>query len=185
MNQEQIIHKGGAQLLANIAFKTDDAQTMRVVAGAIANLCGNEKVHSVLKEDGGIKAILAMTRYGNSDVIAQVARGLANFAKCESRGIARGWTKGKSLLINEGALEWLITMSATASGSTRRHIDLALCHLAQNGDNMPDIMSSGGIKELFRLSQDTTREDICNLAKKILNLNPTFLAGMEKPNSAT
>lgn len=35
--------KGGAQLLANITFKTDDPQTLRMVAGALANLCGNGK----------------------------------------------------------------------------------------------------------------------------------------------
>ena len=44
----------------------------------------------MLREDGGIKALLGMVRSGNSDVIAQVARGLANFAKCESRGIIQG-----------------------------------------------------------------------------------------------
>lgn len=44
----------------------------------------------MLKEEGGIKALLGMVRSGNSDVIAQVARGVANFAKCESRGIIQG-----------------------------------------------------------------------------------------------
>lgn len=33
--------KGGARLLANIASKTEDPQTLRMIAGAIANLCGN------------------------------------------------------------------------------------------------------------------------------------------------
>ena len=44
----------------------------------------------MLKEERGIKALLGMVRCGNSDVIAQIARGLANFAKCESRGIIQG-----------------------------------------------------------------------------------------------
>jgi kinesin family protein 5 len=35
------MNKGGARLLANVASKTDDPQTLRMVAGAIANLCGN------------------------------------------------------------------------------------------------------------------------------------------------
>lgn len=43
MNQGLIMSKGGAQLLANITFKTDDPQTLRMVAGALANLCGNGK----------------------------------------------------------------------------------------------------------------------------------------------
>ncbi|XP_049933456.1 kinesin-like protein KIN-UC isoform X2 [Nymphaea colorata] len=85
-NQALIMCKGGARLLSNMASKTDDSQTQRMVAGAIANLCGNEKLHAKLKEDGGIKALLEMARSGHKDVIAQVARGFANFAKCESRG---------------------------------------------------------------------------------------------------
>lgn len=47
MNQELISSKGGAQLLANTAVKTEDAQTLRMVAGAIANLCGNGKFRSL------------------------------------------------------------------------------------------------------------------------------------------
>lgn len=56
----------------------------------IALFCATEKLHMMLEEDGAIKALLGMVRSGNSDVIAQVARGLANFAKCESRGIIQG-----------------------------------------------------------------------------------------------
>lgn len=46
MNQGVIASKGGARLLANTATKTDDPQTLRMVAGAIANLCGNGKFNS-------------------------------------------------------------------------------------------------------------------------------------------
>lgn len=35
--------------------------------------------------------------------------------------------------MEDGALTWLISNSHTSSASTRRHIELALCHLAQNG----------------------------------------------------
>lgn len=44
----------------------------------------------MLQEDGDIKALLHMAESENSDVIAQVARGLANFAKCETRGTVQG-----------------------------------------------------------------------------------------------
>lgn len=37
------MNKGGAQLLAKMVTKTDDPQTLRMVAGALANLCGNGK----------------------------------------------------------------------------------------------------------------------------------------------
>ncbi|TXG49466.1 hypothetical protein EZV62_025341 [Acer yangbiense] len=172
LNQGLIMSKGGAQLLAETAYKTDDPQTLRMVAGALANLCGNEKLHQMLKEDGAINALLGMVGSGNSDVIAQVARGLANFAKCESRGIIQGQRKGRSLLVEEGALEWLIANSNTSSTSTRRHVELALCHLAQNEDNSKDLIYRGGAKELVRISAESTREDIRNLAKKTLRLNP-------------
>ncbi|XP_075671191.1 kinesin-like protein KIN-UC isoform X2 [Castanea sativa] len=178
MNQALIMDKGGALLLAKTAFKTDDPQTLRMVAGALANLCGNEKLLTVLKEDGGIKALLGMVRSGSSDVIAQVARGLANFAKCESRGVIQGHRIGRSLLIDDGALTWLIANSNTNSASTRRHVELALCHLAQNEDNAKDIISSGGVKVLIRISVESSREDIRNLAEKMLRLNPSLQADM-------
>ncbi|XWS29414.1 hypothetical protein CRYUN_Cryun24cG0027600 [Craigia yunnanensis] len=142
----------------------------------VANLCGNEILHTMLKEDGGIKALLGMVRSGNSDVVAQVARGMANFAKCESRAIVQGHRKGRSLLMDEGALEWLIANCNTASASTRRHIELALCHLAQNEDNAKDFTFSGGLQELQRISIESSREDIRNLAKKMLKSN-TMLQG--------
>lgn len=48
LNQGLIMSKGGGQLLAKTAFKTDDPQTLRMVAGALANLCGNGKLKVVL-----------------------------------------------------------------------------------------------------------------------------------------
>ncbi|KAL0401794.1 UNVERIFIED_CONTAM: Kinesin-like protein KIN-UA [Sesamum latifolium] len=176
MNQGLITNKGGAKLLADVASKTDDPQTLRMVAGAIANLCGNEKLHVVLKEDGAIKALLGMTRSGNADVVAQVARGLANFAKCESRRIMQGRFKSRSLLMDDGALPWLVANLNTSSTATRRHMELAICHLAQNEDNAKDFITSGGLKELIGISDESAREDIRNLAKKTLRSSPLFRA---------
>ncbi|KAJ6432898.1 hypothetical protein OIU84_020020 [Salix udensis] len=177
-SQGLIMSKGGGKLLAKTAFKTDDPQTIRMVAGALANLCGNESLHMMLKEDGGINALLGMARSGNNDVIAQVARGVANFAKCESRGIIQGHRKSRSLLIEDGVLEWLVAYSNTATASTRRHVELALCHLAQNENNVREFISCGGVRELARISVESNREDIRNLAKKTLNMNPSFQAEM-------
>lgn len=49
-----------------------------------------EKLHVKLREEGAIRALLEMARSGNIDIVAQVARGLANFAKCETRGTIQG-----------------------------------------------------------------------------------------------
>ena len=40
-NQELIMAEGGVSLLSITAADADDPQTLRMVAGAIANLCGN------------------------------------------------------------------------------------------------------------------------------------------------
>lgn len=49
-NQGLITKKAGAKLLANAASKTDDPQTLRMVAGAIANLCGNGKIWCMITQ---------------------------------------------------------------------------------------------------------------------------------------
>ncbi|CAN1339449.1 Kinesin-like protein KIN-UC [Linum perenne] len=175
LNQGLIMSKGGAELLADTATRTDDPQTLRMVAGALANLCGNETLHLMLIEDGGIKALLGMAKCGNLDVVAQVARGMANFAKCESRATFQGHRKGRSLLMDQGALEWLMANCNTASASTRRHIELALCHLAQNEGNVKEFASSGGSRELVRISNESAREDIRSLARKTMKMHPHLL----------
>ncbi|CAN6461387.1 unnamed protein product [Victoria cruziana] len=179
-NQALIMCKGGAHLLSNVASRTDDPQTQRMVAGAIANLCGNEKMHAKLKEDGGIKALLEVARSGHKDVIAQVARGFANFAKCDSRGGSRN---GQSLLIEDGALNWIIANAYYGSASVRRHVELALCHLAQHEENAKSIISSGAIKVLIRIAHESIREDIRNLAKRALNASTTLHAEMQRLGS--
>jgi kinesin family protein 5 len=54
-----------------------------------------DKLQTELRDEGGIKALLGMVRCRHPDVHAQVARGIANFAKCESRASSQGklvWT---------------------------------------------------------------------------------------------
>lgn len=53
-----------------------------------------DKLQTKLRGEGGIKAFLGMVRCGHPDVLAQVARGIANFAKCESRASAQGNHEG-------------------------------------------------------------------------------------------
>ncbi|XP_058084442.1 kinesin-like protein KIN-UB isoform X2 [Magnolia sinica] len=88
-NQELIMAQGGISLLSMTAADAEDPQTLRMVAGAIANLCGNDKLQTKLRGEGGIKALLGMVRCGHPYVLAQVARGIANFAKCESRACSQ------------------------------------------------------------------------------------------------
>lgn len=183
-NQELIMAQGGIRLLARTANEAEDPQTLRMVAGAIANLCGNDKLQGKLREEGGIKALLGMVRSRHPDVLAQIARGLANFAKCESRGVAQGQRKGRSLLIDDGALPWIVSNASSEASPIRRHIELALCHLAQHEVNAKDLAAAGALWELVRISKECSREDIRSLAKRTLSASPVFQSELRKMHLA-
>ncbi|XP_050228267.1 kinesin-like protein KIN-UA [Mercurialis annua] len=179
-NQELIMAQGGIRLLATTAANAEDPQTLRMIAGAIANLCGNDKLQIKLRGEGGIKALLGMVRCKHPDVLAQVARGIANFAKCESRASTQGTKHGKSLLIEDGALPWIVHNSNNEATQIKRHIELALCHLAQHEVNAKDMITGGALWELVRISRDCSRDDIRTLAHRTLTSSPTFQAEMRR-----
>lgn len=179
-NQELIMAQGGISLLSMTAAKAEDPQTLRMVAGAIANLCGNDKLQTKLRGEGGIKSLLGMVRCGHPDVLAQVARGIANFAKCESRASTQGIKTGRSLLIDDGALPWIVQNANNEASPIRRHIELALCHLAQHEANAKDMIGGGALWELVRISRDCSREDIRSLAHRTLTSNSTFIAELRQ-----
>ncbi|KAJ4845553.1 hypothetical protein Tsubulata_021534 [Turnera subulata] len=179
-NQELIMAQRGISLLSMTAADAEDPQTLRMVAGAIANLCGNDKLQMRLRSEGGIKALLGMVRCGHADVLSQVARGIANFAKCESRAATQGTRTGRSLLVEDGALPWIVQNANNEAAPIRRHIELALCHLAQHEANAKDMIGGGALWELVRISRDCSREDIRSLARRTLNSSPTFRAEMRR-----
>ncbi|CBI38866.3 hypothetical protein VitviT2T_023502 [Vitis vinifera] len=179
-NQELIMVEGGISLLSMTAAEAEDPQTLRMVAGAIANLCGNDKLQMKLRSEGGIKALLGTVRCGHPDVLSQVARGIANFAKCESRASSQGTKTGRSFLIEDGALQWIVQNANNEASPIRRHIELALCHLAQHEVNAKDMISGGALWELVRISRDCSREDIRNLAHRTLTSSPTFRSELRR-----
>ncbi|XP_021754009.1 kinesin-like protein KIN-UA [Chenopodium quinoa] len=181
-NQELIMAQGGVSLLSVTAAKAEDPQTLRMIAGAVANLCGNDKLQAKLRGEGGIKALLGMVRFGHPDVLAQVARGIANFAKCESKASTQGFRTGRSLLIEDGALPWIVHNSNNEASSIRRHIELALCHLAQHEANAKDMINGGALWELVRISRDCSRDDIRSLARRTLGSSPSFQAELRRLN---
>ncbi|KAL8520403.1 hypothetical protein ACS0TY_011070 [Phlomoides rotata] len=179
-NQELIMSQGGISLLSLTAAKAEDPQTLRMVAGAIANLCGNDKLQTKLRAEGGIRALLGMVRCRHPDVLAQVARGIANFAKCESRASTQGTKSGRSVLIEDGALPWIIQNANNEASPIRRHIELALCHLAQHEVNARDMINGGALWELVRVSRDCSREDIKALALRTLKSSSSFQAELKR-----
>ncbi|XP_057500359.1 kinesin-like protein KIN-UB [Actinidia eriantha] len=179
-NQEFIMAQGGISLLAMTAADAEDPQTLRMVAGAIANLCGNDKLQMSLRSEGGIKALLQMARCRHPDVLSQVARGIANFAKCESRACTHGTKAGRSILIEDGALPWIVQNANNEASLIRRHTELALCHLAQHEVNAKDMISGGALWELVRISRDCSREDIRTLARRTLTSSSVFQSELQR-----
>ncbi|KAL9228977.1 hypothetical protein vseg_004499 [Gypsophila vaccaria] len=179
-NQEIIVAEGGISLLSITAEDAEDPQTLRMVAGAIANLCGNDKLQTKLRAEGGIRALLGMVRCRHPDVLSQIARGVANFAKCESRSATQGSKSGKSLLIEDGALPWIVQNANNEASPIRRHIELALCHLAQHEINVKELIAGGALWELVRISRDCSRDDIKSLARRTLGSSPTFQAELRR-----
>ncbi|KAJ6826329.1 putative armadillo repeat-containing kinesin-like protein 2 [Iris pallida] len=179
-NQELIMAQDGISLLSTTAADAEDPQTLRMVAGAIANLCGNDKLQARLRAEGGIRALLGMVRCRHPDVLAQVARGIANFAKCESRASTQGNKAGKSLLIEDGTLPWIVKNANNEASPIRRHIELALCHLAQHEVNAKDMISEGALWELVRISRDCSRDDIRALAHRTLTSSTYFQAELRR-----
>ncbi|XP_042050395.1 kinesin-like protein KIN-UB isoform X1 [Salvia splendens] len=181
-NQELIMAQGGICQLAMTATDAEDPQTLRMVAGAIANLCGNDKLQMRLRSEGGMKALLGMVRCRHPDVLSQVARGIANFAKCESRASSQvtGSRHGRSLLIDDGALPWIVQNANSEASLIRRHVELALCHLAQHEVNAKDMISRGALWELVRISRDCSRADIRALARRTLTSSSTFQSELRR-----
>ena len=120
-----------------------------------------------------------------------------------------GSKTGRSLLIEDGALPWIVQNANNDASPIRRHIELALCHLAQHGKacffstsfrevslfqnlynetpihhfaevNAKDMISGGALWELVRISRDCSREDIRTLAHRTLTSSPTFLAELKR-----
>ncbi|KAI3995575.1 hypothetical protein MKX01_023320 [Papaver californicum] len=60
-----------------------------------------------------------------------------------------GLKSGKSLLIDDGALPWIVQNANNEASPIRRHIKLALCHLAQHEVNVKHMISGGALWELL------------------------------------
>ncbi|GFZ06940.1 armadillo repeat kinesin 3 [Actinidia rufa] len=134
-SEDETIHRIAAAAIANLANECNESnaenpQTLCMIAGALANLCGNNKLQIKLRGEGGIKALLGMVRCRHPDVLAQVTCDTSNFAKCKSRASTQGTKTWKSLLIEYGTLPWIVQNANNEASPIRCHIKLAFCQLA-------------------------------------------------------
>lgn len=61
-----------------------------------------------------------------------------------------GQRKGRSLLIDDGALPWIVSNASSEASPIRRHIELALCHLAQHGNECVYLSAIFALSSGFR-----------------------------------
>lgn len=120
--------------------------------------------------------------------------------------ITEGNKTGKSLLIEDGALPWIIKNANNEASPIRRHLELALCHLAQHGEKNPslltfqdfmldvtlcalfvflevnakDMISKGALWEMVRISRDCSRDDIRALAHRTLISSNIFQSELKR-----
>uniref|UniRef100_M4DTC3 Kinesin-like protein n=1 Tax=Brassica campestris TaxID=3711 RepID=M4DTC3_BRACM len=173
-NQQQIVEAGGLTSLLMLLRNTEDETIHRVAAGAIANLAMNETNQELIMDQGGID-LLSSTAANAQDpqTLRMVAGAIANLC-------GNGTKRGKSLLIEDGALSWIVQNAKTETTAIKRHIELALCHLAQHEGNAKEMVKEGAIWELVRISRECSREDIRSLAHRTLTSSPTFLTELRR-----
>nr|XP_017185776.2 kinesin-like protein KIN-UA isoform X3 [Malus domestica] len=173
-NQEKIVEAGGLTSLLMLLKNSEDETIHRVAAGAIANLAMNETNQELIMTQGGI-SLLSMTAANGEDpqTLRMVAGAIANLC-------GNGTKTGKSLLIEDGAVAWIVQNANNDAAPIKRHVELALCHLAQHEVNAKDMITSGALWELVRISRDCSREDIRTLAYRTLTSSPTFQAELRR-----
>ncbi|KAF9612025.1 hypothetical protein IFM89_037407 [Coptis chinensis] len=162
------------------AADVEEPDHLFVDAATIANLCGFAKFHTILSDQGGVKALLGMVKCGHQDVFAEMARGIVNFAKCKSRASTQGIITGRSILLDDGALLWILQNAKNEASRIRGYIQLALCHLARYEVNAKDMISGSDLHELLHIYLDCFEKDIKTLATQTLKSSPTFQSELQQ-----
>ena len=133
--QERLVADGALKLIVNLAEMTEDVQTKRMVAGGIANLCGNPTVQPRIISEGGLDCLIAFADGDNPhpDVQSQVARGFANFAKCDASSAKK--------LVESGVLPYVVSFSAmTDLPQIKRHADMAMAYISMHAEFHASVM---------------------------------------------
>ena len=126
--QERLVSDGALKLVINLAEMTDDIQTKRMVAGGIANLCGNPAVQPRILSEGGLDCLMGFAEgeEPHPDVQSQVARGFANFAKCDAQSA--------KILVQNGCLRALHSLMRAALPTANDAMPVEHATSGQDGD---------------------------------------------------
>ena len=142
-----------------------DPQTLRMVAGALANLCANAGLRDHLDAAGAVVALVELASTASDpDVRAQVARGVANWVLKSDRV--------REFITERGGLACLLAMAGSGSDiSVKKYAGIALYHIALTYAPVavPHIEQLGGLGPLEDLRKCASPE-VASLASRTLAL---------------
>lgn len=125
-----------------------------MVAGAVANLCGNNEVEAMLHAAGGLTLLVALSESDSPDVLAQVGRGFANYSRCDA---------GRRRMVREGALPRVVALANQdasllpgGNSAARRHAQVALCEMAMDAENAPAVADQPGATQVLEYVAEQT-----------------------------
>ncbi|CAM6015233.1 unnamed protein product [Sphagnum balticum] len=146
--------------------------------------------HLLPTADLGLHKILSLLESKDVDVRMHPVKVLANLdlvaeeanweKVVEARGLGsllnllQRYKTGRSLLIDDGVLPWIVANANNDASPIRHHIELALCHLTQHEVNAKDLVAGGALWELACISWESSQEDIRYLAQCTLKTSGTF-----------
>eukprot|EP00899_Mesostigma_viride_P011873 jgi/Mesvir1/20687/Mv14895-RA.1 len=157
---DTLFARGFVRVMCEMCAMTSDKHTQRMVVGMLANMCGMADVRDRLVAHGCLTLIIEMADNPDRGVLEEVGRALANFAIIDKRG--------RSAICEANGLVWLLAFAISDYPTLRHYAELAICHLAFQKENIPDLVGSGAMKTIHTLACDVGERRIHDLARKVL-----------------
>ena len=162
-HQSVVVEEGWLPILVRLSQEAEDPQTLRMVAGALANLCANPELKERMDSAGVIEALIGLSSTQHPDVRVQVARGVANWVVKNNKA---------DKFIDAGGLPCLIAMAGSASDiNVKKHVGIALYHIVLScaGTVIPILEQLGGLQPLEDMKKCAS-SDVSSLATRTLAL---------------
>jgi len=133
-----------------LAADSESIEVQREVAAALANLAMAEENKSSIAERGGLPALVKLARSRDRERERYSTAAIANVAEMLDG-------RAHSLLINEGALDAVLSLVETPLEEVKREVARTLALFASREDSHQALMRAGGHERLmgFLRSKDT------------------------------
>lgn len=178
--QGEVVRLGGLEALSHLSRTGRDSQTLRMCAGALANLCANALLKEELTSKGIVETLVGLLkRVSHPDVSAQVARGLANWVVgTDDLGIGRVLDE----FATSGGLTTLLKLGGNreADLTVKKQVGTAIYHTLKAFPGMVKKQideSENGIQPLLEMKKCAEKE-VSLLAESCLNIYNSEMEGV-------